>query len=82
MKKSRTRCRMEYVFGHKTNMMGRLVVRCIEIVCVHCATTLKDLAYNFQRAADLVSLFVVHLKTAATLGGSLPGHPECGLYGA
>jgi len=64
MENSRTHYRVEYVFGHMTNAMGDLIVRCIGIIWTRCAATFKDFAYNFQRTAYMVSLPAVRLKMA------------------
>jgi len=54
--KSKTRVRVEHVFGHMTNSMGGIFVRCIGIRRAKCATALKNLAYNLSRYAYLASV--------------------------
>ena len=51
--KSRTRARVEHVFGHMTNSMGGLYIRCIGILRARCIIALKNLAYNLSRYAYL-----------------------------
>lgn len=47
--KSRTRARVEHVFGHMTQSMQGLFVRGIGIIRARCAVGLKNLAYNLSR---------------------------------
>lgn len=47
--KSRTRVRVEHVFGHMTNSMGGIFIRCIGIRRAKCAIAFKNLAYNISR---------------------------------
>jgi IS5 family transposase len=51
--KSKIRVRVEHIFGHMTNAMGGLYIRCIGIVRAKCTIALKDLAYNMYRYAYL-----------------------------
>jgi IS5 family transposase len=51
--KSRTRVRVEHVFGHMSNSMGGLFIRCIGIRRATCMVALKNLAYNLSRYAYL-----------------------------
>jgi IS5 family transposase len=51
--KSKTRARVEHVFGYMTNSMGGIFIRCIGINRAKCAITLKNLAYNLSRYAYL-----------------------------
>lgn len=51
--KSRVRVRVEHVFGHMTNSMGGIYVRCIGLRRATCAVSLKNLAYNLSRYAYL-----------------------------
>ena len=51
--KSRIRVRVEHVFGHMTNSMGGMFIRCIGIERAECAIALKNLAYNVSRYATL-----------------------------
>jgi IS5 family transposase len=51
--KSKTRVRVEHVFGHMTNAMGGIFIRCIGIRRAKCAIMLKNLAYNMSRYAYL-----------------------------
>jgi len=51
--KSRIRSRIEHVFGHMTNSMGGMFLRCIGIERAECAVGLKNLAYNISRYASL-----------------------------
>lgn len=53
--KSRTRARVEHVFGHMTNSMGGIFIRSIGIKRARCAIALKNLAYNMSRYAYLKS---------------------------
>ena len=47
--KSRIRARVEHVFGHMTNSMGGLFIRCIGINRAIREIAMKNLAYNLQR---------------------------------
>jgi len=47
--KSRTRVRVEHVFGHMTNSMGGMFIRCIGIERAIREIAMKNLAYNLQR---------------------------------
>ena len=47
--KSSVRSRVEHVFGHMTNSMGGLFIRCIGIERARCAIAFKNLAYNISR---------------------------------
>ena len=51
--KSRIRVRVEHVFGHMTNSMGGMFIRCIGLRRASCAIALKNLAYNLSRYAYL-----------------------------
>jgi len=57
-------------------------VRCIGIVRVRCATTLKGPAYNFQRAAYLVLQSAARLKMAAAYMGKSVMVPRMRANGA
>ena len=61
--KSKTRVRVEHVFGHMTNSMGGMTIRCIGITRARCAIALKNLAYNMSRYAYL--LFAKKVPVAA-----------------
>ncbi len=52
-KKSKIRARVEHVFGHITNAMGRMFIRCIGIDRAIRDIAMKNLAYNLQRLAFL-----------------------------
>lgn len=52
-KKSRIRARVEHIFGHITNSMGGMTIRCIGLRRARCAIMLKNLAYNLTRFAYL-----------------------------
>ena len=52
-KVSRTRARVEHVFGYMTYCMGGLCIRSIGIARAKCKQTLRDLAYNIMRYATL-----------------------------
>jgi len=54
--KSKTRSRIEHVFGHITNSMGGMFIRCIGIDRAECTICLKNLAYNLSRYATLLRL--------------------------
>jgi IS5 family transposase len=54
--KSRIRARIEHVFGHITNSMGGLFIRCIGADRAESAIALKNLAYNISRYATLRKL--------------------------
>lgn len=54
--KSRIRARIEHVFGHISNAMGGMFIRCIGIERAECAIALKNLAYNISRYATLARL--------------------------
>ena len=56
-KKSKVRARVEHVFGHMTNSMGGMFIRCIGIERAIREIAMKNLAYNLQR--------FVYLATAA-----------------
>jgi len=47
--KSRIRARVEHVFGHMTNAMGGMFIRCIGIDRAIHEIAMKNLAYNLQR---------------------------------
>jgi len=51
--KSRVRARVEHVFGHITNSMGGMTIRCIGLRRARCAIAFKNLAYNMSRYAYL-----------------------------
>ena len=51
--KSRIRVRIEHVFGHMTNSMGGMFIRCIGGLRAESAIVLKNLAYNISRYATL-----------------------------
>jgi IS5 family transposase len=51
--KSKVRSRVEHVFGHITNSMGGMTIRCIGLGRAKCAIGLKNLAYNLSRYAYL-----------------------------
>ena len=53
--KSSVRVRVEHVFGHMTNSMGGMTVRCIGLTRARCAIALKNLAYNLTRYTYLMS---------------------------
>lgn len=52
--KSRIRVRVEHVFGHMTQSMGGMYIRCIGIDRAVREITMKNLAYNIQRFSYLV----------------------------
>jgi IS5 family transposase len=52
--KSKTRARVEHVFGHMTNSMGGIYIRCIGMRRAKCAIAFKNLAYNLSRYTYLV----------------------------
>ena len=54
--KSRIRVRVEHVFGHVTNSMGGMFIRCIGKTRAECAIAMKNLAYNISRYATLRKL--------------------------
>jgi IS5 family transposase len=51
--KSRIRARIEHVFGHITNSMGGMFIRCIGIIRAESRVVMKNLAYNLSRYATL-----------------------------
>jgi IS5 family transposase len=51
--KSTTRARIEHIFGHISNSMGGMIIRCIGIERAECTIALKNLAYNLSRYATL-----------------------------
>jgi len=53
--KSKTRARIEHVFGHITNSMGGMYIRCIGKQRAQCVIGFKNLAYNLCRYAYLLS---------------------------
>jgi IS5 family transposase len=53
--KSKVRVRVEHVFGHMSNSMGGMYIRCIGKQRARCAIGLKNLAYNLSRYAYLAS---------------------------
>ena len=59
--KSKTRARVEHVFGHMTNSYGEMFVRSIGIARARCQIGLKNLAYNLQRYECLLRLKKVPL---------------------
>ena len=52
--KSRIRARVEHVFGHMSNSMGGLYIRCIGLDRAKCVIGFKNLAYNLSRYTYLV----------------------------
>jgi IS5 family transposase len=53
---SRTRARVEHVFGRLTYCMGGLSIRTIGIARAKCQIMLRDFAYNIMRYATLVKM--------------------------
>ena len=53
---SRIRARIEHVFGHMTNSMGGMTLRCIGSFRAECAIVMKNLVYNISRYATLCRL--------------------------
>jgi IS5 family transposase len=51
---SRTRSRVEHVFGRMHGSMGGIVARCIGIARVRCSVCLKNLAYNMLQYGTLL----------------------------
>ncbi len=51
---SRTRSRVEYVFGFMTMSMGGMVIRCVGFARAEADIILKNLAYNMRRYCVLV----------------------------
>ena len=60
--KSKVRARVEHVFGHMTNSMGGMFIRCIGIDRAIREIAMKNLAYNLQR--------FVYLRGAAAKAAS------------
>ena len=54
--KSRTRCRVEHVFGFMTMSMKRRWVRSIGLARAECNITLQNLVYNLFRTEQLIRL--------------------------
>ena len=54
--KSKIRSRVEHVFGHMTNSMGGMMIRCIGIIRAESKIVMKNLAYNLSRYETLVRL--------------------------
>jgi len=54
--KSKIRSRVEHVFGHMTNSMGGMMIRCIGITRAESKIVMKNLAYNLSRYETLVRL--------------------------
>ena len=54
--KSRIRVRVEHVFGHMSNSMGGMFIRCIGDTRAECAVVMKNLIYNISRYATLRKL--------------------------
>lgn len=54
--KSKIRARIEHVFGHMTNSMGGMFMRCIGITRAESAIVMKNLVYNISRYATLRKL--------------------------
>lgn len=54
--KSKIRARVEHVFGHMTNSMGGMFIRCIGEIRAECAVVMKNLVYNISRYATLCRL--------------------------
>jgi IS5 family transposase len=54
--KSKTRVRVEHVFGHMTNTMAGIFIRCIGIRRAKGIIALKNLAYNLSRYTCLVDV--------------------------
>jgi len=69
--KAKIRCRIEHIFGHKVKSMGGKNVRQAGFTRNACALGLKNLAYNFSRAAFLLKQRVESIllpKTARSSG--------------
>jgi IS5 family transposase len=58
-KKSKTRARVEHVFGYMTSSMGGIFIRCIGMMRAECKIQLKNLAYNLRRSVYLQRLEAV-----------------------
>ena len=54
--KSKTRSRVEHVFGHIQNSMGGKMIRTIGAARAHVQIGLMNLVYNFSRVATLIRL--------------------------
>ena len=52
-RRSRTRCRIEHIFGVQAQRAGSLLLRTIGIVRARCKIGLRNLAYNLDRYAKL-----------------------------
>lgn len=68
--KSRTRARVEHVFGHMTQSMGGMYIRCIGSERAWREIAMKNLAYNLQRFVYLCC--AAKKAPACTQGESLP----------
>jgi IS5 family transposase len=51
--KSKTRIRIEHIFGHMENSMGGKTIRCIGIMRAECVIVMRNLVYNLSRYASL-----------------------------
>lgn len=51
---SKIRARVEHVFGHMTESMGGLVIRCVGMIRSAAVIALKNIAYNMQRFCFLI----------------------------
>lgn len=54
--RSKTRCRIEHVYGVQSMMAGDLILRCIGIVRARAKIGLRNLAYNLFRYKTLVAM--------------------------
>lgn len=53
---SRTRSRVEHVFGFMTMSMGGMMIRCVGLMRAEANIILKNLAYNMRRYCVLVGI--------------------------
>jgi IS5 family transposase len=54
--KSKVRARVEHIFGHMTNSMGGMFIRCVGINRAIREIAMKNLAYNLQRFTYLAGI--------------------------
>lgn len=66
--KSKTRARVEHVFGHMQTAMGGMLIRSIGMARAHVAIGLMNLTYNIMRIEGLLRLKKIKLNRTGKIG--------------
>jgi IS5 family transposase len=66
--KSKTRARVEHVFGHMQTTMGGMLIRSIGFARAHVAIGLMNLTYNIMRIEALLRLEKIKLNRTGRIG--------------